>query len=65
MRAFRFRRTDTENPEFSFYCRNHNRVVGGCPLEAGPDACPLRRECPAYAGQVAGPAPGDPRTAQS
>jgi hypothetical protein len=33
----------------SFYCRMQNRVMTeGCPLSVGPDACPLRQECPAY-----------------
>jgi hypothetical protein len=31
----------------SFYCRMHNRVVGGCPSAQGPGGCPLLRECPA------------------
>jgi hypothetical protein len=65
MRAFRIKRPEAGGSIVSFYCRNHNRVVGGCPLDDGPDGCPLRRECPAYGGQAAGPAAGDPRGAQS
>ena len=64
MRAFRIKRPAADGSTYSFYCRNHNRVVGGCPLDQGPHSCPLRRECPAYAGQAAPPPAGDPRSAQ-
>ncbi len=32
----------------AFYCRLRNRLVGDCPRDGGPEACPLRNECPAY-----------------
>jgi hypothetical protein len=33
----------------TFYCRMHNRMVGGCPRAQGPGGCPLLRECTADA----------------
>ncbi len=62
---FKFKRSGADTPVHSFYCRHHNRVVGSCPMTQGPPSCPIRRNCPAYAGYAPAPVVADPTPPQS